>query len=128
MSKDDPKKYIPDNMLVTVSGNVTSHEVLELARKYFGDLGSKVTPRVYKNSIKDFTEIQTKSKVLLDSQKREQANLILGFLGNKRGADDRYIEAIMATILGSGMSSRLFQEVREKRGLAYSNGQMWNII
>lgn len=45
---------------------------------------------------------------------------MVGFLGTKLGDKDRFVEAILATILGGGMSSRLFSEIREKRGLAYS--------
>jgi len=52
--------------------------------------------------------------------KNEQAHLILGFLGEKRDSKDRYIEAVTSSILGGGMSSRMFTEVREKRGLAYA--------
>lgn len=56
----------------------------------------------------------------MKSKKNEQGHLIIGFLGNKRGHDKKYEETVLDSILGGGMSSRLFLEVREKRGLAYA--------
>jgi predicted Zn-dependent peptidase len=58
--------------------------------------------------------------VLLHTKKNEQAHLILGYLGNKRGHKERFIETLLSSVLGGGMSSRMFSEVREKRGLAYA--------
>lgn len=109
-------QYNAKNLLVTVAGGVTAKEVNSLAEKYFSD----VTKDSSFYHIDTFESKQKKPQLYLLTQKREQANLVLGFIGNKRGASDRYSEAVMATILGKGMSSRMFSEVREKRGLAYS--------
>lgn len=111
------KYYYPKNMVITVAGGTTQKEVERLVGKYFGDfksLGSNIkTPLTFKPD-------QKKPKAELRPKKIEQAHLILGFRGNKLGHPDRFAESVLATILGSGMSSRLFIEVRERRGLAYS--------
>lgn len=107
--------YGIDNLLITVAGGVKEKDILRLAEKYFGSLknnNKKKTERYSRN--------QKKPGVLLRQKKNEQAHLILGFSGNQMGNKDRYIESILSVILGQGMSSRLFTEVREKRGLAYS--------
>lgn len=114
------KFYKPTNLLVTVAGGLTAKDAFSLAQKYFGGGAKAKSSTNYLESIKPFKSIQTKPGVLLSSQKREQANLIIGFLAGKRADKQRYTQAILATILGGGMSSRLFSEIREKRGLAYS--------
>ncbi len=108
--------YYPENMLVCVSGRVTERAALELAKKYFGDLKSK-----QKSTFKDriFKVSQTKPQFKLKSKKNEQAHFILGFTGDGRNYKNKYAQAVLSTILGGGMSSRLFIEVRERRGLAY---------
>jgi len=108
--------YYPANILVTVAGNVKKTQVLDLAKKYFGEIK---TNKGEKTGIIEFKSRQNQPQVKLHSKKKEQAHFILGFLGNGRNYPKRYAEAVLATILGGGMSSRLFSEVREKRGLAY---------
>lgn len=109
--------YDAKNMVMTVSGGVKEKEVLELADKHFsGLIGAKV-------ELPDkFVEKQSKPRVKLETKKSEQAHLLIGFFGLHRTHADRYVEGVLATILGRGMSSRLFTEVREKRGLAYAVG------
>lgn len=107
--------YFPKNMLVTVAGGVKSKKVQELAEKYFsGYTGSLKTPKI------TGTYSQSKPKVRMKYKKTDQAHIIIGYRGNKMGNPDRYVEAILSTILGGGMSSRMFTEVRERRGLAYA--------
>lgn len=109
--------YFTDNIVLTVAGGVAVKDVKKLADEYFGKL--KKDKRRNSDSNK-FKVSQKSPKVKLVEKKNEQAHLMLGFLGHPKGHPDRFTEAILATILGSGMSSRLFTEVREKRGLAYS--------
>ena len=110
------KHYFPKNLLITVAGGVTEREVFALTRKYFPDLSAnKKNP-----SKKKFLATQKNPAIKLKSKKIEQAHLILGFRGNPLGSPDRFAESVLATVLGRGMSSRLFIEVRERRGLAYS--------
>lgn len=108
--------YNSKNMLLTVAGGVEETQVLEFANKYFNRM-----KRVKSKSIfSKYKHSQSKARVHVLNQKREQTNMIVGFIGNKYGQDDRYAESILSVILSGGMSSRLFTEVREKRGLAYA--------
>lgn len=108
--------YHPRNIIITVSGGVSYKEAYALAERYFGSLKQKP----YRNTYKEFKTHQEVANVLLKSRNTEQTNLIIGFPGKKHGLPDRYAEGLMGVILGAGMSSRLFREVRERRGLAYS--------
>jgi len=108
--------YYPENMLLTVVGNFKEKTILALAEKYFLSLkktGQK--PVLVKEILK-----QEKPNLILKEKKTDQAHLIVGFKGKPFGWPGRFAEAVLATVLGGGMSSRMFLEVREKRGLAYS--------
>jgi len=109
--------YDAQNMLLTVSGGIHEKEVLKLADKYFSGLTGSKSELPGK-----FSERQKKPQLKVEYKKSEQAHLILGYFGYNRTHKDRYVEGVLATILGRGMSSRLFTEVREKRGLAYAVG------
>lgn len=111
------KYYFAKNMLVTAAGGVTEKDAMKLVEKYFGGIPSDEKSKL---KINEFKSPQDKPQVLLKTQKKEQGHLILGFLGNKRGESNRYAESVLVSLLGGGMSSRLFTEIREKRGLAYS--------
>lgn len=108
------KRYVLENMLVVIAGGFSQKEGQTQVEKYFANYQSK--GQVGKPNEKF---IQKKPGLLLKSKKTDQAHLICGVRGNELGHQDRYVEAVLATILGGGMSSRLFTEVREKRGLAY---------
>jgi predicted Zn-dependent peptidase len=104
-------------MLITVAGGVKEDEVSALSEKYFNKLKIKNE----KLKIEEFRTSQRKARVKLRYKKNsEQAHLVLGFLTNRMGNQDRFVELVLAAILGGGMSSRMFTEVREKRGLAYA--------
>lgn len=108
--------YVPENIIITVAGGVSFEKAYEIAEKYFGNL-----PRSeYQNAYKDFKADQESPRIALKTKQIEQANLMIGYPGIRHGEDTRYAEGLMGVILGSGMSSRLFREVREKRGLAYT--------
>jgi len=109
--------YHPENIVVTVSGGVDISKVIELANKYF--LSLQKADHDFKPS-DTFIKKQLKPRVLLQNKKVEQTHMVLGFFAKPRGSEFRYQERALAAILGGGMSSRLFTEVREKRGLAYS--------
>ncbi|MBI4157791.1 insulinase family protein [Candidatus Woesebacteria bacterium] len=108
--------YYADNILLTVAGGVKENEVLNLAKKYFSDIESK--PLAFKSSV--FKSRQNSPQLKLHSKKKEQAHFILGFRGNPMGHKDRFTDAVLSSVLGGGMSARLFIEVRERRGLAYA--------
>lgn len=108
--------YYPENMLVTIAGGISEKEGLDLAKKYFSKFPS--TKSTFRGSI--FKSKQTKSQIKIQNKKSEQAHFILGFMGDPRGYKNRFAQSLLTTILGGGMSSRLFIEVRERRGLAYA--------
>ena len=122
LKKDDfvryrNKYYYPENMLLTVAGGVDEKQVLALAGQHLGQL--KKAARSVSQPLA-FKKQQKKAQVKLHSKKKEQAHFILGFLAEGRKYKGKLIQAVLASILGGGMSSRLFSEVRERRGLAYS--------
>jgi predicted Zn-dependent peptidase len=110
------KHYFPENILVTVSGGVSEEKAVKLARKYFEKGSGSHKATNYSNL--EFN--QEKPEVAIKTKSTDQAHLIVGFRGDGYGTKDRYFEAVLSTILGGGMSSRIFEEVREKRGLAYA--------
>lgn len=106
------KQYNYSNMVVVASGNVDEKKFVKYVEKYFNNLGE--------NKIKKFESAKYKGGDFRKYKNLEQVNLVLGFEGLSYMDKDYYKCQILAAILGGGMSSRLFQEVREKRGLAYS--------
>lgn len=108
--------YYAENFLVTVAGGIKEKEVISLASKYFESVPT-IKGRVEEPKI---SIIQKKPRVKLHSKKKEQAHFIFGYLAEGRGYKGRFAQAVVSAILGGGMSSRLFTQVREKRGLAYS--------
>lgn len=108
--------YHPENMLVTVAGSFDEKEVDRLIEKYFSTLKNKKVNFEQKK----YTVDQKTPRFKLHPKKKEQAHLILGFTSEGRGYEKRFSQSILSAILGGGMSSRLFIEVRERRGLAYS--------
>lgn len=107
--------YSPKNMALVLVGKLPKN-VEETANKYFLDLPerSKFTPKPYQKNK------QTKPKINVFYKATDQANLVLGTESYDRYNEKRYIARVLVTILGESMSSRLFIQVREKRGLAYS--------
>lgn len=112
--------YQPIRMVVSIVGAIPrgkrqEEKVKSLVEKYFGKFRSQgVNPKTFQ-----FTFVQTKPRLKLHYKKTEQAHFCLGVRAFKRVHPDRYALSVLATILGGNMSSRLFTEIREKRGLAY---------
>ena len=105
--------YRPKNIVISFAGAITFDKAKELTEKYFGGMeGGKFRPR-------DKSVLSLRQS-LFKNKKIEQVHLAVAYPGISR--TDKRVEAlqIMNTVIGSGMSSRLFQEVREKLGLAYS--------
>lgn len=106
--------YSPSNITVVVAGGINTKKVQDLVEKYFGAMNTFDILR-YKKVI----EKQKKPAVLLKQKQTEQVHVALGVRTVPLSHPDHYALAVLASILGGGMSSRLFHEVREKRGLAY---------
>ena len=108
------KLYSPDNITVVVAGGVDVEKVTGLVEKYFGSMKRFDTVRAIK-----VLDGQTKPAVLVKKKKTEQVHIAIGVRTTPLEHPDRYGLDVLAAVLGGGMSSRLFHEVREKRGLAY---------
>ncbi len=106
------KQYNYRNMAVVAAGNIKESDLVKWSKKYFTNLGS--------NKIKAPEAAKYQGGDFRKEKKLEQINLVMGFKGLSHLDKDYYASQILAMILGGGMSSRLFQEVRENRGLAYS--------
>lgn len=108
------KRFNPANIVVAAAGSLSHHEVVRLVKRYFADSSHKqLMVRKQVNPI-------AKRQVEVYQKKTEQAHICLGGLGVKAKDKNRFALVLLDNILGGGMSSRLFQEIREKRGLAYS--------
>jgi predicted Zn-dependent peptidase len=101
----------------SVAGNVAHEDVVRLAEEHFGDLPTSEATRSPAASWGLPSE-----RVIVEPRETEQTQIALSMQALARRDPDRYPLEIMHTILGRGMSSRLFEEVRERRGLAYSVG------
>jgi predicted Zn-dependent peptidase len=106
------RNYVGDQMVLCAAGNVDHESLVDIANDRFHDLRRSGAPEPQKASYQGGEE-----RLLSD---HEQAHIVLGFEGRAYNSDGFYAAQILASILGGGMSSRLFQEVREKRGLCYS--------
>jgi predicted Zn-dependent peptidase len=130
-------RYTPDSLVVAAAGSLDHERVVELTRAAFGSLLSgdvapvppRLASRVATGAVADSGVatggvatggVATGTGVRLLSRPVEQANLVLGAAGLARTDPRRFALGVLNAALGGGMSSRLFQEVREKRGLAYS--------
>lgn len=104
--------YSPSRTVISAAGSVNHDELVEKASEIFAGLPSD----------KDFTPkpAQYQPSDHRIQKDLEQAHFILGFQSIPRLDDEHYTAQALSTLLGGGMSSRLFQEVREKRGLVYS--------
>ena len=106
------RNYVGDQMVVCAAGNVDHEALVDIAANRFHDLRTSGAPVPQKAKY-----VGGESRILSE---HEQAHIVLGFEGRAYNSDGFYAAQILASILGGGMSSRLFQEVREKRGLCYS--------
>lgn len=108
------QRYDPSNLVLSIAGHYGRREVLALLKKHFSK--KHVSFALPFSSV---VEKQKKPALRVVYKKTDQAHLVVGFRALPAVHPDRYIVAVLATILGGGMSSRLFNNVREKRGLAY---------
>ena len=114
--------YRPQDLVVSAAGGVNHDELVRLVEISLSeagwDLSKSAKPRPWRARHAAKVTRGTEVKVL--NRPTSQANIVIGMPGLIAGDDRRYAMAILNTVLGGGMSSRLFQEIREKRGLAYS--------
>ncbi|WP_200902716.1 pitrilysin family protein [Mycobacterium sp. EPa45] len=112
------RRYTPERMVVAVAGNVDHDEVVRLVRKHFGPHLVKgrrpLPPR------KGTGRLTGAPSLELINRDAEQTHLALGVRVPGRNWPQRWALSVLNTALGGGLSSRLFQQIRENRGLAYS--------
>ena len=106
--------YEPKNMILVVAGKTTHEAVLKEAEKRFGALANRKVDKIV-----GAQELQEEPRVMIHTKKTDQAHLIIGFHALSYADPDRYAFDVMNTVLGQGMSSRLFMRIREEKGLAY---------
>lgn len=121
LSRDDlltyiTEHYLPDRIVVSAAGNLEHQEVIKLASKALGSLQGS-TPK--KPTKKPKPSGQSKQ---IRKRDAEQVHFCLGSSGYGKNENQRFALSILNNVLGGNMSSRLFQEIREKRGLAYNIG------
>lgn len=106
------KHYTADNMVVACVGNVDHDKFVKMIEERLGELKEK----------RDFVDLEQNyvGGAKVEYKDIEQTHLVLGFNGASYRSEDYYKYSILSTIFGGGMSSRLFQEIREKRGLVYT--------
>src|SRR3984893_5896253 len=112
------RRYTPERMVVAVAGNVDHDDVVALVRQHFGPRLVRdrrpVPPR------KGAGRITGRPRLMLAKRPAEQTHVCLGVRTPGRHWQHRWALSVLNTALGGGLSSRLFQQVRESRGLAYS--------
>ena len=114
------KRYLPQDLVVAVAGNINHKKVVQMVEEALsldGFLDVKGAPQLRANTS---VRVRGQQSVGLLSRKTEQAHMFYGMEGVTRSDERRFSMGVLASALGGGMSSRLFQEIREKRGLAYS--------
>jgi predicted Zn-dependent peptidase len=106
------RHYSAPNVVVAAAGALEHEQLLDLVNKHFADLPSEPPPPVVVGRYAggEFRE----------ARELDQVHIVLGFPSVAYGDPDYYPTLLLSTLLGGGMSSRLFQEIREKRGLVYS--------
>jgi predicted Zn-dependent peptidase len=108
------RQYVPNNMVVSVAGNVSEDEVLDLIGRTMGDW-QPGAPSGWFPALKR----QGQPGVAVTQKKTEQAHLTLAVYGLPIEHPDRYALDLLSVVLGEGMSSRLFLELRERMGICY---------
>ena len=107
------RAYSAPNLIVAAVGNVTHEQVRDLVVRAFEGLPTESEP------ISD-TPPRVVPRIIIRNKELEQSHVCLGTSGYCQDHEDRYSSYVLNTVLGGSMSSRLFQNVREKRGLAYA--------
>ncbi len=108
------RQYVPNNAVVSVAGNVNHEKVVEQVGRHLGDWERGI-PTGWFPAVNG----QTAARTGMLYKRTEQAHLSLALRGLASQHPDRYVLDLLSVVLGEGMSSRLFQELRERRGLCY---------
>jgi len=107
-------QYVASNTIISIAGRIDKKLALEKTKKYFSKI--KTTKPEGKAKVRDR---QSQANLLLESKKTDQTHLCLGARAFNLFHPFRYVQEVLAVILGGMMSSRLFEEIRSKLGIAY---------
>lgn len=107
------RRYGAGSMVVAAAGSVDHGDLVGMIGERFADWGGDVVDH-------DHTPVMAEPKVHVKTRETEQAHIVIGGPGLDRSDERRWAFEILNHVMGSGMSSRLFREVREERGLAYA--------
>jgi predicted Zn-dependent peptidase len=108
------RRYMPNNTVLSIAGNIQQEEAMSQIEPLFNKWASRELMTGYITNDK-----QTAARLHIEPKDIEQAHLCLAVHGFSRSHPQRFILDLLNTVLGGGMSSRLFMEIREHRGLAY---------
>ncbi len=108
------RRYVPNNVVVSVAGNIQSEEAVAQIDNCFSKWAAGELSTGYK-----VANEQTAARLRIEPRDGEQAHLCLGVHGFSHSHPQRFALDLLNTVLGAGMSSRLFTEIREHKGLAY---------
>ncbi|WP_375478255.1 M16 family metallopeptidase [uncultured Jatrophihabitans sp.] len=114
------RRYVPQSMVVSVAGNLDHAAVVRQVRSAFADRLDSAADAPVRRPSTGAAPGRPAAPVTVVEDDTEQANIVLGAHGVSRHDPRRYALGVLSAALGGGMSSRLFQRVREERGLAYS--------
>ena len=119
IARKDVKRYFKDhytanNTIICAAGNLRHRQVYELAKRYFSKLKSGV------QADPGTPPVASPGRVIRRKPNLEQTHICLGTVSPPLASEERFCAHLLSNILGGGMSSRLFQNIREKRGLVYS--------
>ncbi|NMG05395.1 pitrilysin family protein [Brasilonema sp. UFV-L1] len=108
--------FRPDNIVISIAGRITPESAIALVEEVFGDWQSPPTQPLVKLNL---PKLSIEPQIKIKPQQTQQSIVMLGYLGASVLSDDYAALKLLSTYLGNGLSSRLFVELREKRGLAY---------
>ena len=106
--------FIPNNMIISAAGNLRHEKFVDLVRQKFSNLPAGP------NGFRQFPPKASARIVLRNKKALEQVQICIGVPSHPISHEQRYTSYILSTLLGGGMSSRLFQNIRERQGLAYA--------
>lgn len=117
------QNYAPPNLVIAAAGNVDHQQFVDLALKFFGGGNGHV------GSCVSVAAPAPSAAILIERKSElEQAHLIVAAPWPSAKSEDRYVASMLGTIIGGGTSSRLWQSIREERGLAYAIGAGGNMF
>jgi predicted Zn-dependent peptidase len=115
--------YQPRNFVIAAAGNVSHAQLVELAERAFAAQATATTPEQHSSQEEPGAPPLPAAPILIQRKRElEQAHLILATPWPSARDEDRYAASLLGSVIGGGTSSRLWQSVREERGLAYSVG------